>query len=109
MAIACVSIPAPGSTATLVVWRGLSAHDVGQPFTLKGPATVQMTGQFGGPVTLEGSLDPSESAWFALTDHDNLPITKTLPDGEVVREAVYKVRPRAGAGVQSVDVWLYVP
>ena len=102
-------VSAPGSGSVLVVWRDLSSGDEGEPFVPAGSCLVQMTGDFGGAVSLEGTLDPKGSAWFGLTDHDNLAIVKTSPDGEVVREQVYMVRPKAGAGVRNVTVWLYVP
>lgn len=103
-------VGAPGSRVTLIVWRGLSADDVGEPFVLGGAAaTMQMVGRFGGSVTLEGTLDSGSSpTWSPLTDPQANELRKTVPALERVIERVYKIRPQAGAGVGSVDVWLLV-
>lgn len=101
-------VSAPPGRVQIIVWRGLTAGDVGEPF-VGAPATAQMTGTFGGPVTLEGTLMPAESVWGPLLDAEALPIIASIPTIARVSIHSYKTRPRAGAHVQSVDVWLLVP
>ena len=93
----------------LVVWRGLTAGDVGAPyFTPNDAATVQMTGDFGGGVALEGALAP-EGGWTVLSDHIGIPIVRRSPHLSSIAQRTYVVRPVAREGVRCVDVWLLVP
>ena len=99
-------ISAPPGKVSVVVWRGLAAGDEGDPYIAgPHPLTVQMSGDFGGSVVLQGSLS-KDGAWATLTDQNGAPVSRGHPGIVPVTERPYLVRPIAGGGVKSVDVWL---
>ena len=99
-------VSAPPGKVTVVVWRGLTAGDEGDPYIAgPHPLTVQMAGDFGGTVTLQGSLAKA-GVWATLTAQNGAPVSRGHPGIAMVAERPYLVRPVAGGGVKSVDVWL---
>ena len=71
--------------------------------------TVHLFGTFGGTVTIEGGLDPDGVADFVtLSDSFGNALTFTAKDCQAVIQNVYKIGPKAGAGVTSVTVFLMV-
>ncbi len=69
--------------------------------------TVHLFGTFGGTVTIEGGCDPDGVADFVtLSDTDGNLLSFTSKDCKPVVQNVYKIGPKAGAGVGSVTVFL---
>ena len=106
-----VVTPHDGGGVKLVKWVGLTASDTGQPFNVAAypDKTVQFLGTFGGNVLIEGSMDtdPSTAVYATLNDpQGNALSVISAAKVENVLEHVYLLRPSAGAGVSSVDVWL---
>jgi len=106
-----VQTPFDGGGVKLVKWIGLTANDTGQPFACAAYSdkTVQLVGTFGGNMLVEGSLDNDVSAAVYATLNDpqgNALSGISAAKIENVLEHCYLLRPSAGAGVSSVDVWL---
>lgn len=96
------------SYCVVVEWL-LNAGDTGQPFD--GVAfpdkTVQMSGTFGGAVTMQGSNDVvNASEWNGLTDPQGNSVSMTAAGLEAIMENPYWIRPSAAAGVSAVTVRL---
>lgn len=104
-----------GPAAKVFKWTNLAANSCGirvavAPWTDR---SVQVSGTFGGAVTLRGSnkADPAENTaadWFPLVDPQGNAISFTSAGGEAVLEATYWVSPLAAAAVTGVDVHLFV-
>lgn len=103
-AISVVKHSVGTQTAT---WAALGASTNGDPYEYGKFAdkTVQMTGTFGGTVTLKGSNDNSN--WFTLTDADGIAIALTAAGGKLIRENPRYIRPESGSGVTSVVVTIH--
>ena len=71
--------------------------------------TVHIFGDFGGTVTIEGGCDPDGTTDF-VTLEDNLgnALSFTAADIKLVGPNVYKIGPKAGAGVSNTTVFLMV-
>lgn len=71
--------------------------------------TVHIFGDFGGTVTLEGGCDPDGTSDF-VTLEDNLgnALSFTAASIKLVGPNVYKIGPKAGAGVSNTTVFLLV-
>lgn len=95
----------PGESSC-VTWAGLANGDNGQPieFGAYTDRSIQFHGTFGagGTVAFEGSNDGTN--WFALTDPQGNPITKTTASLEAVSEATRFVRPRVTGGDGSTSI-----
>lgn len=94
--------------AVVAAWEPLAAGDTGSAF---GPSAdtaviscVQMTGTFGGTVTLEGSNDGSN--WAPLKNMQGDDIAMTGAGLVDFTTAARFIRPNAGTGVTSVTVTL---
>ena len=103
--------PHDGGGVKLVVWEGLAATDTGRPFNVAAypDKTVQLVGTFGGNLSIEGSMNPTEAAAVYATLNDpqgNALSGISAAKIENVLEHVYLLRPSAGASVSAVDVWL---
>ena len=87
-------------------WTGLEGNDTGDPLRLTNRggvvAAIQLTGTFGGTVTMQGSLDGTN--WFTLKDTQGNDVSATADALFEVSTAVRHVRPSAGSGVSSVAV-----
>ena len=98
------------TSANKVVWATLTAEETGdayEPFAVRGAvASVQMTGTFGGTVTLEGSNDGTN--WFTLSAVDGSDIALSGAGLVDFSTACQYIRPNAGTGVGAVDVILMV-
>ena len=74
--------------------------------------TVHLFGTFGGTVTIEGGCDPdmadTSSDMVTLSDTDGNLLSFTSKDCKPVVQNVYKIGPKAGAGVGPVTVFLMV-
>lgn len=106
-----VTTPFDGAGVKLVKWVALAANDTGRPFAVAAypDKTVQLLGTFGGNMRIEGSMDTSEAdaVYATLNDPQGNPLSAiSAAKIENVLEHVYLLRPAAGAGVSSVDVWL---
>lgn len=96
--------------AVIVTWEPLAAGDTGERY---GPsadaaaiACVQMTGTFGGAVSIEGSNDGTN--WVALKDMQGNQIALSSGDLVDFTTACRYIRPSAAAGVTAVTVTLIV-
>ncbi len=71
--------------------------------------TVHIFGTFGGTVTIEGGCDPDGTSDF-VTLEDNLgnSLSFTAADIKLIGPNVYKIGPKAGAGVSNTTVFLMV-
>ena len=93
----------------LIKWSGLSGGDIGAPFVVAefGRVSIELSGMFGGPVWIEGTLAPDGDDFGALTDRQGMPLSGlTSARRQRLGDAPYRLRPRAGQGVKHVDVWL---
>lgn len=66
--------------------------------------TVQVTGTFGGTLTMQGSNDGTN--FFTLTDVLGNNVAFTAAGAKKIHETPRYVRPSAGVGVTDVDVTL---
>lgn len=106
-----VVTPFDGGGVKLVKWLALAANDTGKPFACAAypDKTVQLLGTFGGNLLIEGSMDsdPTTAVYATLNDPQGNALSAiSAAKIENVLEHVYLLRPSAGAGVSSVDVWL---
>ena len=94
----------------------LTASQTGKPVSLPDypDKTVTISGTFGGAVTFEGCnelrgdgdhTDYANAKYVPITDSlDAAAISKTSDAGEVVLQNYLWVRPKAAAGVSSVNI-----
>lgn len=106
MIIECRRIP---SRATVLrAWGPMAAADSCERFEPAHgealAASVQMTGTFGGAVTLQGSNDGA--SWVTLTDLAGQPVSMTAPGMAEMSTACRYIRPAPAAGVAAVTVTL---
>lgn len=92
------------------LWETLTAADVGAALVLpKGGAqlAVQVTGTFGGILTMEGTVDGTN--WATLKNSPGgTDVTFSATGIADISTAVYAIRPSAGAGISDVDVYVNV-
>lgn len=92
------------------LWETLTATDTGEPLYLgRGGAqiAVQVTGTFGGTVSLQGTIDGS--TWFDLTSGPGgEAISFTAAGYAEISTAVWAIRPSGGSGVSDVDVYIRI-
>ena len=104
------TIPLQSLTKGRFLWETLTANDVGEPLYIGGAGglacAVQLTGTFGGTVTLQGTIDGTN--WVALDDTQGTSIAATAAGIYEISTGVYSVRPSAGSGFSYVDVHIRV-
>lgn len=92
-------------------WVGLSATDTAGsavPVAKFRDKSVQLRGTFGGNCAIEGSID-NGTTWATLNDPQGNALSAiSAAKIEVVLEHCTHIRPTAGAGVTSVDVWMII-
>jgi len=89
----------------------LEANETGDKVNIPSHSdkTIHIYGDFGGTVTLEGGCDPDGTANFvALEDNLGNVLSFTAADIKSVGQNVYKIGPKAGAGVSNTTVFLLV-
>ena len=107
-----VQIPEMGSACELWKWPAVNAGDNCLPVqNARFPdCSVQFIkgGAFGGNMSLQVSNDPSASGWDTAKDDQGTAISGINQDGafRTVKDHGYLLRPVAGAGVASVNVFL---
>ena len=101
----------PFSGDVLVYRWILTADETGEKVDVPrhNDKTVHLFGTFGGAVTIEGGLDPDGSSDFiTLDDPLGTALSFTGADCQSVLQNVYKIGPKAGAGITSVTIFLMV-
>lgn len=92
------------------LWETLTATDTGAPLEVanRGGAmgSVQMTGTFGGTVTMQVSNDGTN--WVTMKDLQGAEIALTAAGMADFTSGARYIRPSAGSGVSDVDVRLYL-
>ena len=90
-----------------VLWETLTASDVGEAkeYTYFNDRTVQVTGTFGGTVSIEGSNDGVN--YTTLTDAAGSALEFTAAGLKLITEAPRYIRPSAGSGVSDIDVIIF--
>ena len=104
-----VQTPADGRGFKLVKWTPLAADDTALPFNVAeySDKTIQIEGTLGTGVTIEGSLDPDESAYEALHDAQGTALSAITAAKIVgILEHCYWLRPTVASGASGVTVWL---
>ena len=88
------------------VWEGFAATDTGAPYIEPGRAdrSVQVVDLAGGSIFIEGGNDGVN--FHTLTDGNGNDLEFTANGVKSVYEVVVYLRPRAGAGVTTGDVYL---
>lgn len=96
----------------VITWAALVADDTGQPMAYSSSAdkTVQVFGDMGGEVLIEGSndprvvSDPDNAVWFNLTSNLGNDLSFAAAGGALIAQAPRYVRPRAASGVTDATV-----